>query len=409
MAAHLRHPELSEGSAFALPSRRSRSTARSRSFASLRMTAAVEGARAEEGYVLLGVIFFVALILLSLAIAAPKVAAAIQRDRELELVNRGEQYKRAIKLYYKKFGAYPSTMEQLEKTNNIRFLRKRYVDPLTGKDDWKLIHMGEAHIRPLGFFGKPLTATTTSGATGLNGGASSTLGQGSQTGISSSFGGTSSSFGSTNTGATGGSSTLGGAPASGGGGGLYAGVDNTGTDTGSGSTGSGTGTSTSSSSSSTGFGGGTSQTLGGAPIVGVVIKSEKTSILEYKLQKKYKDWEFVYDPVAEQAAAAGSLLGGVVEFEWVVRNIERDRWDEWNHRAQRGYEWARREQWPRRRHGSEWREREQRYRYRWNDYTAVDQQQILRFAQENTALQAWNAWIENETPRGCAGRFCCGC
>ena len=277
----------------------------------------------ESGYILIGVIFFVALVLLSLAVAAPKVAAAIQRDRELELVNRGEQYKRAIKLYYKKFGSYPGTMEQLEKTNNIRFLRKRYLDPLTGKDDWKLIHMGEAHLRPLGFFGKPLTVTT--GATNLGAGlgTSTTLGQGSQTGNqtgsqsggsfgSSSFG--SSSFGSSSSGSSGtfGGSTGAGntiSPAAGGNGsGLYAGVDNSGSSS---SSGSGTGSSSGTGSgSSTGFGTNTSQTLGGAPIVGVLIPSEKASILEYKLQKTYKDWEFVYDPAAEQAAAAGGLLGG---------------------------------------------------------------------------------------------------
>jgi type II secretory pathway pseudopilin PulG len=281
------------------------------SLASLRMTSRAGGAQQEEGYVLLGVVFFVALILLSLAIAAPKVAASIQRDRELELIHRGEQYKRAIKLYYKKFGSYPGTMEQLEKSNNIRFLRKRYTDPLTGKDDWKLIHIGEAHLHPLGFFGKPLSATgSVGGASGLNGGTSTALGQGSQTGqsLGTSSSGTS-SFGGTTT-----------APSSGG---LYAGVDNSGT-SGSGSgDGSGTGTgsssgsssgfgssSGSSSGSSTGFGASTSQTLGGAPIVGVVVASTKSTIVEYKLQKTYKDWEFVYDPVEEQAVAAGSLLGG---------------------------------------------------------------------------------------------------
>ena len=59
----------------------------------------------EAGYVLLAVIFLTVILLISLAIAAPKLAKSIQRDKELETIHRGEQYKRAIKLYYQKFGS----------------------------------------------------------------------------------------------------------------------------------------------------------------------------------------------------------------------------------------------------------------------------------------------------------------
>jgi len=110
----------------------------------------------EDGFILLVVLFLMALLIVALAVAAPKVAISIQRDREIELVHRGDQYKRAIKLYYKKFGAYPSTIDQLVNTNQIRFLRKRYADPITGKNDWRLIYLGQAKVPPMGFFGQPL-------------------------------------------------------------------------------------------------------------------------------------------------------------------------------------------------------------------------------------------------------------
>ena len=96
-----------------------------------------------------------------LAIALPKVAKEIQRDREMETMHRGKQYARAIKMYYKKFGAYPPNVDALIKpTNNIRFLRKKYIDPTTGKEDWKPILFGQNKApTAMGFFGQPIGGT----------------------------------------------------------------------------------------------------------------------------------------------------------------------------------------------------------------------------------------------------------
>ncbi|HEX4064374.1 MAG TPA: type II secretion system protein, partial [Acidobacteriaceae bacterium] len=120
---------------------------------------------AESGYVLLAVIFLMVALLIALAIAAPKMAMSIQRDKEMETIHRGEQYRRALQLYYRQYGNYPTSIDQLLNTNNVRFLRKRYTDPMTGKDDWKPILFGQAHVRPLGFFGQPLTGVAGVGTT----------------------------------------------------------------------------------------------------------------------------------------------------------------------------------------------------------------------------------------------------
>ena len=141
----------------------------------------------EQGFMLVGLIVAIFLILLMLSVAAPKVAQDLRRDREVEAVHRGNQYVRAIQLYYKKFGHYPGSIEQLEKTNNIRFLRQKYGDPLTGKPDWRLIKVGEAKTTVKGFFGQPLAGLPTAGMGGA---------AGSSPGIGSPVGSGSSAFGS---------------------------------------------------------------------------------------------------------------------------------------------------------------------------------------------------------------------
>jgi type II secretory pathway pseudopilin PulG len=100
----------------------------------------------EKGFVLLLIFVMAAIVALMLYMQLPRVSFESQRNREELLIERGEQYKRAIQLYFRKFKAYPASIEQLENTNNVRFLRRRYADPLTGKDEWRLIHIGPGGV-----------------------------------------------------------------------------------------------------------------------------------------------------------------------------------------------------------------------------------------------------------------------
>ena len=102
--------------------------------------------RCESGYALLLIFAMAAALALMLYVELPRVAFEKQRDREQALIQRGEQYKRAIQLYFRKFKNYPPSIEALENTNNVRYLRRRYPDPLTGKDEWRLIHVGPGGV-----------------------------------------------------------------------------------------------------------------------------------------------------------------------------------------------------------------------------------------------------------------------
>jgi type II secretory pathway pseudopilin PulG len=269
----------------------------------------------EEGYILVAVIFMLAIMIIALTVAAPKIAKSIQRERELETMHRGKQYSRAVKLYYKKFGAYPANLEALVNTNNVRFLRKKYIDPTTGKDEWKVVRVGQQKTQTLGFFGQPIGGAGVPGA-GLAG-ANSVGGIGGATGGSSIGGfGSSGSFGSNS-----GSSILGGATGSSGSstdpsGSSGATSGSNGTDpgngqnggTGAGATGTGgTGTTGTDPGSGSAFGTPGGQTFGGIGIMGFSPNSPKQSILVYKKKNHYSDWEFLYDPLAEQMMQGGNL------------------------------------------------------------------------------------------------------
>ena len=94
----------------------------------------------ESGFALLLVFALAAALAISLYIQLPRAAFEAQRNKEGMLIERGEQYKRAVQLYYTKNKKFPQSMDELEKTGEIRYLRKRYTDPMSGKDEWRLIH-----------------------------------------------------------------------------------------------------------------------------------------------------------------------------------------------------------------------------------------------------------------------------
>lgn len=212
----------------------------------------------ESGYVLLAVMLTLMLMLIALSVEAPRIAQQIKREKEEELVHRGKDYATAVKRFvHKNGGRYPVSVEQLENTNHIRFLRKKYVDPMTGDSDWKMVHVGEAEIK----IPAPNPNGNQSGPTGTLTTAPPPLGSGGGTG--------------------------GGGTATGGGGSTFGG-----------GTASGTGTLPTNPI-------GNGQTVGGGQIMGVASVSKKQAIKEFNDKDHYDEWYFVYDLRLEQSGGSG--------------------------------------------------------------------------------------------------------
>jgi hypothetical protein len=210
-------------------------------------------------------------------------------------MHRGKQYVRAIQLYYKKFNAYPPTLDALVKTNDIRFLRKKYIDPTTGKVDWKpILFCQNKTPMAMGFFGQPLgppgcgpgagtgpggmPGNSLQGGIGANGGSS--IFPSSPTGGSSIFS----------------SSPTGNSPAEpGAGAGAAPGTGST-DQSGNGSSGQPV------DANGTPLQG---QTFGGGGIVGVSPASPKQSIYVFKKKNHYNEWEFLYSPLQDMQTITG--------------------------------------------------------------------------------------------------------
>lgn len=95
----------------------------------------------ESGYALLILMMVVTILLVSLTAALPSAYVEGQREREEELIFRGNEYARAIALFHRRFNRYPSNVKELIRTNGIRFLRHAYSDPMSRDGKWRLIHM----------------------------------------------------------------------------------------------------------------------------------------------------------------------------------------------------------------------------------------------------------------------------
>jgi type II secretory pathway pseudopilin PulG len=82
-----------------------------------------------------------AVMLTLMSVAMPVWRQQVRREREEELLFRLKQYAHALALYQRRVpGGSPGTVDDLVKQ---RFLRRKYLDPITGKD-FAVLRVGQA-------------------------------------------------------------------------------------------------------------------------------------------------------------------------------------------------------------------------------------------------------------------------
>jgi hypothetical protein len=292
---------------------------------------AVKRARreAQSGYAFLFAMFLILAMLASSVVVIQNGLTQSKRRREEEMIWRGNQYVRAIRLYFRKTGHYPQDLEALRKgLPQLHFLRQPYKDPVNTTDGaWRFIYVNAAgqiigstryaSLQQMALMENPALAQSQSFP---------------QLGVSAaSLANQSGALGAQPGGL---SSTPGGAP----GGQTNPPPDQSGQDaTGQGSTDqSGAGQSASGQSpagqtspqQSSAFG--SSGQLGnpillqkptgpvdgpvlGAFLTGVASTVDAPSMKVLHGAKKYKEWEFIWNPLADQAAAMQQAVGAVTQ------------------------------------------------------------------------------------------------
>jgi hypothetical protein len=273
----------------------------------------------EAGYAYIMALFMVLTVIIGSQAILRSMVAEAKSQREDDVIWRGDQYVRAIKLYYRKTGHFPQTQDDLlNGVGNVHFLRSEVIkDPLNKSDgSWRFIYTNAsgaiigsvkygsmAEMAMMDLNGGVMPGTTTGTTTGANGqptsptGATGPNGPGTATGANgpgSAANPTGSGFSLSNgfsvgsspttvpTGQGNGSTVLGilGQPVTGG---TALGPPPTGPVDG---------------------------PVFGGMLVGVGSKVDEPSQKVYKGGTRYNQWEFIWNPQEEQAQAIQQGLNG---------------------------------------------------------------------------------------------------
>ena len=145
----------------------------------------------ECGYALLFVLFLVALAMIGASTAVLNYWTEGQREKEAVTIWRGQQYQRAIGMFYRKYGRFPTRIDDLVKVQQggIRFLRQAYTNPMNKSDgSWRFIYVTPAgqligsvryvSLQQMAFLDKQRQMGMAAGAGGASSDANDSMGAG---------------------------------------------------------------------------------------------------------------------------------------------------------------------------------------------------------------------------------------
>jgi type II secretory pathway pseudopilin PulG len=220
-------------------------------------------ARPDAGYAMAVLLAGLAIMGIVWTMLVPVWKQSVQREKEAELIFRAGQYARAVALYQRKYAnAFPPNVDVLLRE---KFLRKKYKDPMSADGEFQIISVGT-----------PIPGQTTPPVVpgrGAGAGAGPGAGRGA---------GAAAGRGTDPTGGRGTGATLG--------------------------SGLGGGTGPTASGFNRVTRAGTGGTTG--PVLGVVSKSELTSLRLFNGRSKYNEWAFVATEANQQAGGAGTQVPG---------------------------------------------------------------------------------------------------
>ena len=114
----------------------------------------MKSSSSESGHLLLALMIGLTVMAIFLTVVAQQWSTLERREKEKELVFRGNQYIKAIKKYQQEHGgAYPTRLESLMELGprRLRYIRKLYRDPMAPDGKWGILladPSGKGFINP---------------------------------------------------------------------------------------------------------------------------------------------------------------------------------------------------------------------------------------------------------------------